>query len=208
MQHRSSDVFLAGLWKENPVFVHLLGMCPTLAVTNSVHNALGMGVATACVLIASSLIVSLLRKWIPHQIRIAAYVTIVATFVTVADYLIQALSIELHKALGAFISLIVVNCIILGRAEAFASKNQPGLSFLDALGSGLGFTFALTCMGALREALGNGTLLGHPIFGPHFQPWVVMAMPGGGFFTLGILLLLVNVINEQIKRSRSAREGT
>lgn len=202
MANKSVDTLLSGVWKENPVLVHLLGMCPTLAVTNSVQNALGMGLSTAFVLMASSMLVSLLRHLIPNQIRIASYVMIIATFVTVVDYLIQAFSIELHKSLGAFISLIVVNCIILGRAEAFASKNHPGLSFLDALGSGLGFTFALFCMGTLREVLGNGTFLGHSVFGTSYEPWVIFVLPGGGFFVLGVLLMLVNVINERLKRRR------
>lgn len=202
MSNKSVDTFLTGLWKENPVLVQLLGMCPTLAVTNSVKNALGMGLSTAFVLIASSMLVSSLRKLIPNQIRIASYVMIIATFVTVVDYMIQAFSIELHKSLGAFIALIVVNCIILGRAEAFASKNNPGLSFLDALGSGLGFTFALFCMGTIREILGNGTFLGHVVFGPSYEPWVIFVLPGGGFFVLGFILMIVNIINERMKRRR------
>jgi len=201
------NTLLTGLWNENPVFVQLLGMCPTLAVTNSVRNALGMGLATAFVLVTSSLLVSMLRKVIPNQIRIAAYVMIIASFVTVADYLIQALSISLSKALGAFIALIVVNCIILGRAEAFASKNTPGLSVMDALGSGLGFTFALFCMGSIREIFGNGTFLGHLVFGTHYQPWIILVLPGGGFFVLGLLLMLVNIVNERVKRRRTVKVG-
>jgi len=205
MAQNSADNFLAGLWKENPVFVQLLGTCPTLAVTNSVSNAIGMGLATAFVLAISNLMVSSLRKVIPNQIRIAAYVMIIASFVTVVDYLIQAFSIELHKALGAFIALIVVNCIILGRAEAFASKNPPWPSFLDGLGSGLGFTFALLCMGAIRETLGNGTFLGYSVFGPHYEPWVVLVLPAGGFFILGLLLMIVNIINIHFKKRRATR---
>jgi len=204
MSLRNTQIFASGLWKENPVLVQLLGMCPTLAVTNSVKNALGMGIATLFVLVASSLMVSLLRKAIPPQIRIAAYVMIIATFVTVVDYFIQAFSSDLHKALGAFISLIVVNCIILGRAEAFASRNTPGKSLLDALGSGTGFTLALFAMGTIRELMGNGSFLGYSVLGSQFEPWVIFVLPSGGFFTLAILLLLVNAINARIKKMRRA----
>ncbi len=188
----SADEFLKGLWRENPVFVQVLGMCPVLAVTNSAINALTMGLATGCVLLLSSALVSCLRQHIPRQVRIATYILIIATFVTVVDYLIQAISLELHRALGAFISLIVVNCLILGRAEAFASRHGIGRSLLDALGMGVGFTVALLCMGGLREILGSGSLFGVDLFGDRFQPWVVMLLPSGGFFTLGAWLLLFN----------------
>lgn len=184
-----ADVFLKGLWRENPVFVQVLGMCPVLAVTNSAVNALAMGLATTFVLSMSSMLVSSLRHFIPKQVRIATYILIIATFVTVAEYLIQAVSIKLHKALGAFISLIVVNCMILGRAEAFASKNKLGQALLDALGMGLGFTFALLCLGGVREILGNGSFFGVSLFGAQFEPWIVMILPAGGFFTLGGWLL-------------------
>ena len=193
------QAFLDGLWKENPVFVQLLGMCPTLAVSNSVVNALSMGLATLFVLVCSNTVVSLVRQWVPKQIRIATFIVIIATFVTVAENILQAISLDIHKALGAFVPLIVVNCIILGRAESFASRNPPLASILDGLGSGLGFTFAITCMGILREALGSGTLLGFPVFGPRFEPWVIMVLPGGGFFVLGLLLLLVGLINRRTK---------
>lgn len=184
------DTFLDGLWKENPVFVMLLGMCPVLAVTNSTMNAIAMGVATTFVLLSSSLLVSLLRNVIPKQVRIASYIVIIATFVTIVDYLIQAISLELYNALGAFIQLIVVNCMILGRAESFASKNKPAKALVSALGQGGGFTVALLCLGTVREVLGNGTLLGINLFGTSFQPWVVMVLPAGGFFVLGTWLLL------------------
>lgn len=184
------DTFLDGLWKENPVFVMLLGMCPVLAVTNSTMNALAMGIATTFVLLSSSLLVSLLRSVIPKQVRIASYIVIIATFVTIVDYLIQAISLELYNALGAFIQLIVVNCMILGRAESYASKNKPVKAIVNALGQGGGFTFALLCLGTVREVLGNGTLLGFDLFGAQFQPWVVMVLPAGGFFVLGTWLLL------------------
>ncbi|MCB0259221.1 MAG: electron transport complex subunit E [Calditrichaeota bacterium] len=198
------DTFLKGIWKENPVFVQLLGMCPVLAVTNSVINALVMGLATTFVLLMSNTLVSLLRKLIPKQVRIATYILIIATFVTVADYTIQAVSIEVHKALGAFISLIVVNCIILGRAEAFASKNTLGRSVLDALGMGGGFTIAVLCLGVVREVLGNGTFAGIPVFGESFEPWIVMILPGGAFFVLGGWLLLFSWLKQRKKQTELA----
>ncbi len=192
-----TDIFMKGLWRENPVFVQVLGMCPVLAVSNSAINALAMGLATTFVLLMSSGLVSSLRHIIPKQVRIAAYILIIATFVTVVEYIIQAISIELHKGLGAFISLIVVNCIILGRAESFASKNSIGKSLLDALGMGLGFTFALLCLGCVRELLGAGSLFEQPLLGSRFEPWIVMILPGGGFFTLGAWLLLFSWIKKR-----------
>ena len=185
-----AEVFLRGLWRENPVFVQVLGMCPVLAVSNTARNALAMGLATLGVLVASNGVISALRKVIPRQVRIATYILVIATFVTLVDYAIQAISLDLHKALGAFISLIVVNCLILGRAEAFASKNSVGRSLLDGLGMGLGFTLALFCLGAVREILGNGSLFDVALFPDGFQPWVVMVLPSGGFFTLAGWLLL------------------
>ncbi len=198
----SIDVLLKGVWRENPVFVMLLGMCPVLAVTNSVINALAMGMATTFVLFMSSTIVSLMRHWIPKQVRIASFILIIATFVTVVEYLMQAISLDIHKALGEFISLIVVNCVILGRAEAFASKNSVGKSMLDALGIGVGFTFACVCLGFVRELLGSGTLFGVSVLGPNFEPWSIMVLPGGAFFVLGAWLLLFNWLQER----RSAKK--
>ena len=193
----TADTFLAGIWRENPVFVMLLGMCPTLAVTNSVVNAIAMGLATLAVLACSSALVSVLRNFIPKEVRIATYIVIIATFVTMVDYTIQAISLELYNALGAFIQLIVVNCIILGRAEAYASKNPPLKAVVNALGTGVGFTLALLCLGSVREVLGNGTFLGVSLFGPHFEPWVVMVLPPGGFFVLGAWLLLFNWLKQR-----------
>ncbi|XOV70582.1 MAG: electron transport complex subunit RsxE [Verrucomicrobiota bacterium] len=187
-----TDEFLKGIWKQNPVFVQVLGMCPVLAVTNTAVNALAMGLATAFVLVMSNLVVSSVRQIVPKQVRIVSFIMIIATFVTVVDYLIQAISLDLHKALGAFISLIVVNCLILGRAEAFASKNGLGRSFLDGLGMGTGFTLGLLCLGGVREILGSGSLFGVSLFGSSFQPWVVMVLPPGGFFTLAGWLLFFN----------------
>jgi electron transport complex protein RnfE len=188
----STDDFINGVWKQNPVFVQVLGMCPVLAVSNTAINALAMGLATAFVLLMSNVVVSLLRRHVPNQVRIVTFILVIATFVTIVDYVIQAISLELHKSLGAFISLIVVNCLILGRAEAFASKHGVFRSALDALGMGIGFTLALLCLGGVREMLGNGSLFGMQILGQQYQPWTVMMLPPGGFFTLAAWLLLFN----------------
>ncbi len=190
------DTFLKGVWEENPVFVMLLGMCPVLAVTNSTVNALAMGIATTFVLVASGALISLLRHSIPKQVRIATYIIIIATFVTIVDYLIQAVSLELYNALGAFIQLIVVNCMILGRAESYASRNNVSKSVVSALGMGAGFTIALLCLGTVREILGAGTLLGIPLFGTEFEPWVIMILPPGGFFVLGSWLLIFALLKQ------------
>ena len=200
------DDLIKGLWRENPVFVQLLGMCPVLAVTNSAINGLSMGLATLFVLVLSNTLVSLLRNFIPREVRIATFILIIATFVTVVDYLIQAISLDLHKSLGAFISLIVVNCLILGRAEAFASRHKVSRAILDGLGMGVGFTIALLCMGSVRELLGSGTLFGVPMLPDAFQPWIVMFLPGGGFFTLGVLLLLINAHNARREAAVQTRE--
>jgi electron transport complex protein RnfE len=183
------DEFMEGIWKQNPTFVMILGMCPTLAVTVSAVNALSMGLATTFVLIASCALVSMMRNIVPKEVRIAVYIVIIATFVTAIDYLIQAISLTLYDALGAFIQLIVVNCIILGRAEAHAARNPPLPAMINATGMGLGFTIGLSSLGVVREILGNGTLFGITLFGEHFQPWVVMVLPPGGFFVLGSWLL-------------------
>jgi electron transport complex protein RnfE len=191
------DTFLSGVWRENPVLVMLLGMCPTLAVTNSAMNALAMGAATTFVLIGSGALVSALRRLVPGTVRIATYIVIIAAFVTVVDYLIQAVSLALYAALGAFIQLIVVNCIILGRAEAYASKRPVGHAVVNAAGVGAGFTLGLLMLGSVREVLGAGALFGLPLFGEQFQPWVVMLLPPGGFFVLGGWLLLINWLRER-----------
>jgi len=183
------DDLLRGLWKENPVLVQMLGLCPTLAVTNSVANSLAMGIATFFVLVCSSVLVSSLSRFIPGEVRIASYILIIATFVTIADMTLEATVPDIHKALGAFIALIVVNCIILARQESFAAKHGVGRSALDAIGMGAGFTIVLLAMGALRELLGNGTLLGVRVLGDGFEPWVIMVLPPGGFLTLGVILL-------------------
>lgn len=194
---------LRGVWRENPVLVQTLGMCPTLAVTNTVANCLAMGLATLFVLCFSCVLVAWWKRRIPSEVRISTYVLIIATFVTVADMAIEAVAPTVHKALGAFIALIVVNCIILARQESFAAKNPVGRAFLDALGSGIGFTIALLLMGAVREVLGNGTFLDVPLFGRGFQPWVVMMLPPGGFLTLAGILL----VRRAWSRRRDARRA-
>lgn len=178
---------LKGIWKENPTFVIALGICPTLAVTTSMTNALGMGLAATVVLIFSNLFISLIRKIVPDKVRIPVYIMVIATFVTIIDKLIQAYSPALSSSLGIFIPLIVVNCIILGRAEAFASKNGPLDSICDAIGMGLGFTIGLSCIAFFRELLGEGKLYGYPI--PYFSndPALIMIMAPGGFFVFGLL---------------------
>ncbi len=200
------DTFLSGVWRENPVLVMLLGMCPTLAVTNSALNALAMGAATTFVLIGSGALVSLLRRLVPGTVRIATYIVIIAAFVTVVDYAIQGISLALYEALGAFIQLIVVNCIILGRAEAYASKRPVAHAIVNAAGVGLGFLLGLLLLGSVREVLGAGTLFGVPLFGPDFQPWVVMLLPPGGFFVLGMWLLLFSWLRERPRKPSAARE--
>jgi electron transport complex protein RnfE len=205
----SRDEFVKGLWRENPVFVQVLGMCPALAVSNTARNALAMGLATLFVLTMSNLVVSSLRRFVPRQVRIATYILIIASFVTIVDFLIQALSLDLHRALGAFISLIVVNCLILGRAEAFASKNTVGRSVLDALGMGVGFTGALLSIGIVREILGSGSLFGIALLPGSFQTWTVMVLPSGGFFAMAIWLLVVNRLKERAAEAEErAQEAT
>lgn len=184
------EQFLEGIWEQNPIFVMVLGMCPALAVTVSAVNGLAMGAATLFVLVSSCLLVSLLRRIVPNEVRIATYIVIIASFVTVVDYIIQAVSIELYEALGAFIQLIVVNCMILGRAEAHASKHPPLVAVVNALGMGLGFTLGLFLLGSVREIFGAGTLFGVSLFGSRFQPWAIMVLPPGGFFVLAGWLLV------------------
>ncbi|UCH63968.1 MAG: electron transport complex subunit E [Fidelibacterota bacterium] len=189
--------FIKGLWDENPVLISLLGLCPALAVTNSAINGLAMGLATTFVVTSSSIIISSLRKVIPHQVRIASYIVIIATFVTVADRFMAAFYPAISKALGPYVPLIVVNCLILGRQEAFASKNPVGRSLLDALGMGLGFLMVLFTLGTIREILGSGTFLTYQVLGDWFHPWLVMVLPPGAFLALGLLIGLSNWINDQ-----------
>jgi Na+-translocating ferredoxin:NAD+ oxidoreductase subunit E len=182
---------MRGVWKENPVLIQALGLCPALAVTNTVANAIAMSAATMFVLLGSSLLISLLKTSIPKEVRISAYILIIATFVTVVDLSLNAIVPVIHKELGAFIALIVCNCMILARQEAFASKRPVGRSLLDAVGTGTGFTIALLMMGVSRELLGNGSLLGYDVMGQSFEPWIIMILPPGAFFAIGFLLLVI-----------------
>ena len=201
-----SGDLVRGLWEEIPLFRLVLGMCPTLAVTTSAVNGVGMGIATTFVLVASNIMISLLRKIIPDMIRIPAFIIVIASFVTITDLMMAAFTPELHHALGIFIPLIVVNCIVLARAEAFASKNGPLRSTADGLGMGLGFTIVLILLGSLREILGNGTWFGMPalagvmgLFNYEYQPMIVMVLPPGAFIGLGLFVALANKIEEKRK---------
>lgn len=192
--------FAKGLWRENPVFVQVLGMCPTLAVTTKALFGLSMGLATTFVVVCSSLVVSAIRKFVPDQVRIPMFTVIIATFVTAADYFLKANFFQISKALGPYIPLIVVNCLILGRAEAFASKHGVAKSGIDALGMGVGFTIALVILGGVREVLGAGTFFGYRVMWEGFMNWIVMVLPAGAFITLGLLVGLFNMVDEKIKK--------
>jgi electron transport complex protein RnfE len=191
--------FTKGLWSENPVFRQILGLCPTLAVTGWVINGLAMGLATSFVLIFSSLMVSIIKKLIPSQVRIASYIVIIATFVTVADRFLAAYFPDISKDLGPYVPLIVVNCIILGRQEAFSSKNSVGRSLIDAVGMSSGFVLTLLVLSSIREILGSGTYLGHQVMGAWFKPWIIMILPAGAFLALGILLGIALQIEKKTK---------
>ena len=193
-----SDYFKNGIIENNPAFVQLLGMCPTLATSTTLLNALGMGAAATFVLICSNVVISLLRKLIPEKIRIAAYIVVIAGFVTIIDLLLQAYIPVLSNSLGLFIPLIVVNCIILARAESFASKNKPLPSALDGLTMGVGFTFALSCIATVREILGSGTILGFSLFGG-VAPVTILALPAGGFLVLGFAIAVVQCLKNKGK---------
>ena len=190
-----------GILRENPIFVQFLGMCATLAVSTSVVNGIGMGLSTTAVLVASNIIISLIRNLIPDKVRIAAYIIVIAGCVTAVEMALDAFAPSVSESLGIFIPLIVVNCIILGRAEAFASKNGVVKSALDGIGMGLGFTLALVILGTIREILGNGTFLGMNVFGENFLPATVLILPPGAFIVLGVILAIINVIT--IKKERS-----
>ncbi len=193
------SILKSGIIDENPIFIQLLGMCPTLAVTTSLINAIGMGLSATFVLVCSNLVISLVRKLIPSKIRIASYIVIIATFVSVIEMLLKAYIPSLSASLGLFIPLIVVNCIILARAESFASKNKPIPSALDGLGMGLGFTLGLSVLGAIREILGAGTLLGMDLFGGLYEPAIMFILPPGAFIVLGIVLAVLNAIKAKKK---------
>jgi len=195
--------FKNGLITENPTFVLLLGMCPTLATTTSIKNGIGMGLSATVVLTMSNLFISVLRKAIPKKIRIASYIVIISAFVTTVEMLLNAYFPDLAKQLGIFIPLIVVNCIILARAEAFASKSPVLPSIIDGLSMGLGFTMALGILGFIREILGNGTLFDFSLFGGNFNPATVMILPPGGFLTLGCVLGVINYLKDEGRRRKS-----
>lgn len=198
---------LNGLWNENPAFRIVIGNCPTLAVTTEAVNGISMGLAAGFVLICSSTLISLLRPLIPPKSRIPIYIVIISTFVTIADYFLKAMFPDIHKVLGIFIPLIVVNCIIMGRAEAFAGKNPPLRSFLDAVGMSIGYTWAITLLASIREILGNGTWFGMQVMHTGFLPWLVMLMPPGGFLTLGLLLGGMNWLSDRIAAWSEHRAG-
>ena len=186
--------FVKGLWKDLPPFRLVLGLCPVLAVTKTMGNGIGMGIATTFVLVCSNALISLLRNVIPSKVRIACFIIIIATFVTVVELLMQAFTYPLFLTLGIFIPLIVVNCIVLGRAEAFASKNGVLLSIADGLGIGIGFTLSLGIIGAIREVFGTGYISGIDIFGVSYEPFKFMIEAPGAFLTLGLMLCLMNLI--------------
>lgn len=186
-----------GIITNNPSFIQLIGMCPTLGVTTSAMNGLAMGLATAAVLVCSNLAISLIKKIVPDEIRIPVFVVVIATFVTAIGMILAAFQPELNKSLGLFIPLIVVNCIILGRAEAFASKNSPIASIFDGIGMGLGFAIALTILGIIREILGSGQLFGMNIMGASFQPSLMFILPPGAFFVLGLIVATINKVNNR-----------
>ncbi|MBM7871058.1 electron transport complex protein RnfE [Clostridium pascui] len=196
-----SERLYNGIIKENATFMQVLGMCPTLAVTSSAINGLGMGLSTTAVLIGTNMAISALRKIIPGEIRIPAFITVIATFVTVLQFVLQAYLPALNKSLGIFIPLIVVNCIILGRAEAYASKNGVGAALFDGLGMGLGFTVSLTVLGLIRELLGTGKVFNVQVTPAAFQPALIMVLAPGAFITLGILMALLN--NRKLKKAKA-----
>jgi len=198
-------VFLNGVLNENPTFRLVLGVCPTLASTTSATNSIGMGLAATFVLVGSNIVISMLRNMIPDKVRIPAYIVVISTFVTIVQMLIQAFVPSLYEALGLFIPLIVVNCIILARAEAFAGKSSVFLSAADGFGMGLGFTGALLLIGAVRELLGNGTLFGNNILGGGFEPMLLAVMAPGGFILFGLILGIVNAITDRIIARKGAK---
>jgi len=201
------SVLFNGLIPENPIFTLMLGMCPTLAITTAASNGIGMGLATTAVLVCSNVFISLLRKIIPEKVRIPAFIVIIASFVTMVEMLMKAYLPDLYNTLGMYISLIVVNCIIFARAEAFAFKNTPVLALADGIGMGLGFTGALTILASIRELLGAGTVFGFQVMPETYEPMAIMLQVPGGFITLGLLLIAVNAIKNMVARKASAKEG-
>ncbi len=201
-------VFINGVLTENPTFRLVLGTCPTLAVTTSAINGLGMGLAATFVLVGSNAVISLLRNFIPNKVRIPAFIVVICTFVTMVQMLMQAFVPPLYDALGIFIPLIVVNCIILARAEAFASKNNVVRSAMDGVGMGLGFTLSLLLISAIREVVGNGTIFNMNVLGAGFEPMLLMVLAPGGFIVYGLLLGIINAVGEKRKASKADKEAT
>ena len=202
-------IFLNGIVTENPTFRLVLGMCPTLAITTSVLNGLGMGLATTFVLVCSNFVISLIRNFVPSKVRIHAYIVVIATFVTIVQLLLEAFLPSLSQSLGLFIPLIVVNCIIFARAESFASKNPPLASMADGLGMGLGFTISLSIISAVRELIGSGTLLGFPVLGSNYPGVLLFILAPGGYITLGLVMVAFNAVMKKIDgRRRAAAEGS
>ena len=200
-------IFFNGIITENPTFRLVLGMCPTLAVTTSVLNGLGMGLATAFVLVCSNLVISLLRNFIPSKVRIPAFIVVIASFVTIVQLVLNAFLPDLASSLGLCIPLIVVNCIIFARAEAFASKNGPLASMTDGLGMGLGFTVSLTLISAVRELIGSGTLLGFPVLGANYPGVLLFVLAPGGYITLGLVMVAFNTVMGRIDKRRRAKNA-
>lgn len=197
--------FFKGIWKNNPVLILLLGFCPVLAVSTSVVDALGMGISTTFVLLGSNIVISLIRNFVPKKMRIPVYIVVIATFVTIVDLVLYGFFFDLHKSLGLFIPLIVVNCIVLGRAEAYASKNGVGASIVDALGMGIGFILAIGVLASIREILGNGSFLGIQLFGNAFKPVIVAILPPGAFISLGFMLAGMNKVNDMMKEKEKEK---
>lgn len=204
---KMSSVFLNGVLTENPIFRLVLGMCPTMAVTTAAINGIGMGLAATFVLIGSNTVISILRKFVPDEVRIPAFVLIICTFVTMVQMLLQAFVPSLYESLGMFIPLIVVNCIILARAETFASKNGVLASAVDGAGMGIGFTLALTLIAGIRELIGAGTIFGVSVFGGGYEPMLVMILPTGGFLTLGILMGIINALAQRTEKKHIKKEA-
>lgn len=202
-----SGVFMNGVVTENPTFRLVLGTCPTLAVTTSAVNGIGMGLAATFVLVGSNLVISLLRDFIPDKVRIPAFIVVICTFVTMVQMLLQAFVPSLYESLGLFIPLIVVNCIILARAEAFASKNAPLHSVMDGLGMGVGFTLAITIIGCIRELFGAGTLFGLRVMGAAYQPMLILVLAPGGFIVFGLVLGVANILMKRAEARKAAKEA-
>ncbi|MGN7611083.1 electron transport complex subunit RsxE [Magnetococcales bacterium HHB-1] len=200
------EIIVDGFWNNNAVFAQLLGMCPLLGVTTTAVNGIGMGLASTVVLLGSNIVVSMIRNYIPNQVRIPAFIVVIASFVTIVDLMMNAFMHDLHKVLGLFIPLIVVNCAILGRAEAFASKNSISKAAVDGLASGIGFTFALFLLGAAREILGAGQLFGFNLFGPSFHPAIGFVLPPGAFIALGFILMMVKWVDSKREAAAERKE--